>query len=124
MDVAITLAIVAPAVWFVVRRTRHKRRAKRTVRLRQLAVAACESRRRKIIIGTVRVTGRYFEETGMEAYRGTIIRDYHDLPFAWHDTSHWTRAERAALVEAKRMAAAGGEAQSPSANLTALPAVT
>jgi hypothetical protein len=113
MHVAIILPIIAAVVWLVVKPIREKRREKRTVRLRELAVAACEPRRRQIIIGTVRKTGSYFEETGMEAYRGTIIRGFLDLPFAWYDTSHWTRDEKAALAEAERMARQGIPAPEP-----------
>ena len=98
MHVAVILLIVAVVVWLVAGPIRDKRREKRTVRLRQLAVAACEPRRRRIIIETVRKTGSYSEESGMEAYRGTIIRNFLDLPFAWYDTSHWTRDEKAALA--------------------------
>ena len=105
MHVAVILLIVAVVVWLVAGPIRDKRREKRTVRLRQLAVAACEPRRRRIIIETVRKTGSYSEESGMEAYRGTIIRNFLDLPFAWYDTSHWTRDEKAALAEVQRIAA-------------------
>jgi hypothetical protein len=102
MHATVILLIVAVGIWFVIGPPRDRRREKRIARLRELAVAACEPRRRKIIIDTVRKTGRYFGETGMEAYRGTIIRGVLDLPFAWYDTSRWTREEKAALAEAER----------------------
>src|SRR5262245_18238916 len=104
MSVATTLLFIAAVVWLIAGPIRDKRSQKRTSKLRQWAVAAAEPRRRQIIIDTVRKTGRYSRETGMEAYRGTVIRNFLDLPFAWYDASRWTRAEKAALAEAERIA--------------------
>src|SRR5262245_64587951 len=104
MSLTITLLFIAAVVWLIAGPIRDKRREKRTIRLCQLAVTACESRRRQIIIDTVRKTGRYSRDTASEAYRGTVIRNFLDLPFAWYDTSHWTRDEKAALGEAERIA--------------------
>jgi hypothetical protein len=101
---AFLMIVGAFVVWVLFAAIGDSTRLKREKRLRREAYVACEPRRRQLIIQSVRKTGGWRAETGMEAYTGTAIREFLDLPFRWDDARHWTPEERAALAEAERLA--------------------